>query len=295
MLYICPCRIITYKGKASKDISPCEPLGAVILHTPVCCGSAAHGLFYVQFQYSFKMQNQKNEASNLLPKVFTFNASNQQVRTVLIDNQPYFVAKDVCDTLGHSNPSVAIQMLEEDERAKKSLGRQGETWLVNESGLYNLIFRSNKPEAKAFRKWVTSEVLPSIRQIGKYESGGYLKSNSPRLGHYLDLRNQPYDTQLLNGYPVRVIIHEDMEWFSLADIHRAIQADTCTTQAAHMLNAKRELARKIFIFGNTHPAWFTTHTGLRLIISGSRKLKIENRNFQLCSEIKKGGSHDADK
>ena len=279
MLYICPCRIITYKGKASKDISPCEPLGAVILHTPVCCGSAAHGLFYVQFQYSFKMQNQKNEAGNLLPKVFTFNASNQQVRTVLIDNQPYFVAKDVCDTLGHSNPSVAIQMLEEDERAKKSLGRQGETWLVNE----------------AFRKWVTSEVLPSIRQIGKYESGRYLKSNSPRLGHYLDLRNQPYDTQLLNGYPVRVIIHEDMEWFSLADIHRAIQADTNTTQAAHMLNAKRELARKIFIFGNTHPAWFTTYTGLRLIISGSRKLKIENRNFQLCSEIKKGGSHDADK
>jgi|GEM_PF-733342 len=249
-------------------------------------------LFY---HNSYYMNSNKNEVGNLLPKVFTFNASNQQVRTVLIDNQPYFVAKDVCDTLGHTNPSVAIQMLEEDERAKKSLGRQGETWLVNESGLYNLIFRSNKPEAKAFRKWVTSEVLPSIRQIGKYETGGYLKNNSPRLGHYLDLRNQPYATQLLNGYPVRVIIHEDMEWFSLADIHRAIQADTSTTQAAHMLNAKRELARKIFIFGNTHPAWFTTYTGLRLIISGSRKLKIKNRNFQLCSEIKKGGCHDADK
>lgn len=238
------------------------------------------------------MNSNKNEAGNLLPKAFTFNASNQQVRIVLIENQPYFVVKDVCDVLGHSNPSVAIQMLDEDERAKKSLGRQGETWFVNESGLYNLIFRSNKPEAKVFRKWVTSEVLPCIRRTGKYELSGRNGGNSPRLGSYLDLRYQPYDTQLLNGYPVRVIVYEDMEWFSLADIHRAIQADTGTCQAARMLNAKRELARKIFIFGNTHPAWFTTYTGLRLIISGSRKLKIENKGFELCTEIKKGGSYD---
>lgn len=252
-------------------------------------------LFY---HNSYYMNSNKNEAGNLLPKVFTFNASNQQVRTVLIDNQPYFVAKDVCDALSIANNRDVLSRLDADEKGVSVLptssGKQ-EMNLVNESGLYNLIFQSRKPEAKTFRKWVTSEVLPSIRQVGKYETGGYLKSNSPRLGHYLDLRNQPYDTQLLNGYPVRVIIHEDMEWFSLADIHRAIQADTSTSQAAHMLNAKRELARKIFIFGNTHPAWFTTYTGLRLIISGSRKLKIENRNFQLCSEIKKGGSHDADK
>lgn len=244
------------------------------------------------------MTYEKNEAGNLLPKVFTFNASNQQVRTVLIKNQPYFVAKDVCDSLQLNDASQAVERLDEDEKLTRIIygsGQGRQMWLVNESGLYNLIFRSNKPEAKTFRRWVTSEVLPSIRQSGKYEITGYLKKNSPRLGHYLDLRNQPYDSQLLNDYPVRVIIYEDVEWFSLAVIHRAIQADTSTTQAAHMLNAKRELARKIFIFGNTHPAWFTTYTGLRLIISGSRKLKIENRNFQLCSEIKKGGSHDAGK
>ena len=94
------------------------------------------------------MTTDKNEAGNLLPQAFTFNASNQQVRTVILNGQPYFVAKDVCDVLGHTNPSVAIQMLDDDERAKKSLGRQGEMWLVNESGLYNLIFRSNKPEAQ---------------------------------------------------------------------------------------------------------------------------------------------------
>lgn len=240
------------------------------------------------------MTYEKNEAGNLLPKVFTFNASNQQVRIVLIENQPYFVAKDVCNTLGLTEVSNTLLRLDDDEKLTRILfvsGQNREMWLINESGLYNLIFRSNKPEAKAFRKWVTSEVLPSIRRSGKYELTGHSGAYSPRTGNYLDLRNQPYGTQLLNDYPVRVIIHEDVEWFSLADIHRAIQADTGTCQAARMLNAKRELAQKIFIFGNTHPAWFTTYTGLRLIVSGSRKLKIENKNFQLCSEIKKGGNH----
>ncbi len=115
------------------------------------------------------MLNTKNKADNQLSQAFIFNASNQQVRTIILEGEPYFVAKDVCDVLGHTNPSVAIQMLDDDERTKKSLGRQGEAWFVNESGLYNLIFRSNKPEAKAFRKWVTSEVLPALRRTGRYE------------------------------------------------------------------------------------------------------------------------------
>ena len=115
------------------------------------------------------MLNTKNKADNQLSQAFIFNASNQQVRTIILEGEPYFVAKDVCDVLGHTNPSVAIQMLDDDERTKKSLGRQGEAWFVNESGLYNLIFRSNKPEAKAIRKWVTSEVLPALRRTGRYE------------------------------------------------------------------------------------------------------------------------------
>lgn len=83
---------------------------------------------------------------------------------------PWFVAADVCEVLEHTNPSVAIARLDEDERAKQSLGRQGDAWVINESGLYNLIFTSNKPEAKRFRKWVTAEVLPTIRKTGRYES-----------------------------------------------------------------------------------------------------------------------------
>ena len=82
------------------------------------------------------------------------------VRVVMRDDIPWWVAKDVCDILGLSNPTVALEGLDEDERSKFFLGRQGEANVINESGVYTLVMRSNKPEAKRFRKWVTSEVLP---------------------------------------------------------------------------------------------------------------------------------------
>lgn len=115
------------------------------------------------------MQATKNTADNQLSQAFTFNASNQQVRVVTIDDEPYFVAKDVCDILELTNSRMTVQSLDEDERRKYCLPRQGDTWCVNESGLYHLIFQSRKPEAKAFRKWVTAEVLPALRKTGHYE------------------------------------------------------------------------------------------------------------------------------
>lgn len=118
------------------------------------------------------MTTNKNEAGTSLPQAFTFNASNQQVRTVIIDGEPHFVAKDVCLILGISNHKDAASRLDDDERRGSVMptpsGTQ-ELTVVNESGLYHLIFQSRKPEAKAFRKWVTSEVLPELRKTGKYE------------------------------------------------------------------------------------------------------------------------------
>lgn len=98
----------------------------------------------------------------------TFNFNNQPVRTVQLNNQPYWVLKDVCDVLELSNPTVVANRLEDDERAKFNLGRQGEATVITESGLYAVILRSDKPNAKEFRKWVTSEVLPTIRKTGAY-------------------------------------------------------------------------------------------------------------------------------
>ena len=98
----------------------------------------------------------------------TFNFQNLPVRTVQLNNQPYWVLKDVCDVLELSNPTAVANRLEDDERAKFNLGRQGEATVITESGLYAVILRSDKPNAKEFRKWVTSEVLPAIRKHGAY-------------------------------------------------------------------------------------------------------------------------------
>lgn len=91
------------------------------------------------------------------------------IRTVIIDNEPWFVAKDVCNILGIANPTDALNKgLEDFERARFNLGRQGEANIISESGFYTLVLRSRKPIAKPFRLWVTQEVLPQIRKTGGY-------------------------------------------------------------------------------------------------------------------------------
>ena len=93
----------------------------------------------------------------------------RKVRSVFIDGEPWWVLSDVCHILGLTNPTVVASRLDDDERSKFGLGRQGEAIVINESGLYAVIIRSEKPEAKRFRKWVTYEVLPEIRKHGEYK------------------------------------------------------------------------------------------------------------------------------
>lgn len=106
-------------------------------------------------------------------QIFTYQSN--EVRTVEMNGEPWFVLKDVCEILEISNPRMTAQRLDADEVSQTdvidSMGRQQETTVINESGLYNVILRSDKPEAKPFRKWVTSEVLPSIRKNGGYLAG----------------------------------------------------------------------------------------------------------------------------
>lgn len=98
---------------------------------------------------------------------FDFNGA--ALRTLTDENgEPWFIAKDVCDILGHSNVSMALDRLDDDERSKSNLGRQGETNIVTEAGLYSLVLGSRKPEAHEFKRWVTHEVLPQIRKTGGY-------------------------------------------------------------------------------------------------------------------------------
>ncbi|MBO1513227.1 phage antirepressor [Metabacillus bambusae] len=101
-----------------------------------------------------------------LQRIFDFQG--QQVRMVIHDEEPWFIASDVCKILDIKNVTQALQRLEENERSMFNIGRQGNANIVSESGLYELIFASRKPEAKMFKKWVKQEVLPSIRKHGAY-------------------------------------------------------------------------------------------------------------------------------
>lgn len=100
-----------------------------------------------------------------------FNYNGNEVRTIQKDGEPWWVLKDVCEVLGLSSPHKVFDRLDEDEKGRNQIptpGGEQEMTVINESGLYNVILRSDKPEAKPFRKWVTSEVLPSIRKHGAY-------------------------------------------------------------------------------------------------------------------------------
>ena len=98
-----------------------------------------------------------------------------KVRTLNLNGEPWFVAVDVCSVLDLSNPTIAVSRLDEDERAKFNLGRQGDATIVNEPGLYTLVLGSRKPEAKAFKRWITHEVIPAIRKHGVYITDEKLK------------------------------------------------------------------------------------------------------------------------
>ena len=104
-----------------------------------------------------------------------FNFGTHAVRVIMRDGNPWFVAADVCATLGYKNTSDAVAThLDDDEKGVAigyTLGGDQTLTIINESGLYALVLRSRKPEARKFAKWVTSEVLPTIRKTGEYAMG----------------------------------------------------------------------------------------------------------------------------
>jgi prophage antirepressor-like protein len=107
-----------------------------------------------------------------MKELIIFNYEEKQVRTVKINGETWFVLKDVCDILEIERGSRVSERLDEDEVRQTpvtdNLGRKQETTIINEAGLYNVILRSDKPEAKKFKRWITHEVLPSIRNHGAY-------------------------------------------------------------------------------------------------------------------------------
>lgn len=121
----------------------------------------------------------KTEVMKQTPELQLFSKEEfGTIRTVILNGEPWFVAADVCKILQHSNPTIAMDSLEDFEKAKLNLGLQGgKTNIISESGFYTLVLRSRKPIAKPFRIWVTSEVLPSIRKTGIYQTNSNKMEN----------------------------------------------------------------------------------------------------------------------
>lgn len=117
-------------------------------------------------------------------EIQVWNYESSEIRTVQINGEPWFVLSDVCKVLELSSPHKVAERLDGDEKGRNqipTLGGVQEMAVVNESGLYTVILRSDKPQAKPFRKWVTSEVLPSIRKHGSYSVQLQFADLSPQL------------------------------------------------------------------------------------------------------------------
>lgn len=144
------------------------------------------------------------------PQIFNFEQN--EVRTILVNDEPYFVGKDVATTLGFKDSNNALKQHVENEDKiigrqnttpsfKDKLGRNQYPTLINESGVYDLIFGSNLPSAKKFKRWVTSEVLPTIRKTGSYTNVPQSFAQALRLAADLEEKNQLLEQQIAEYEP----------------------------------------------------------------------------------------------
>lgn len=212
------------------------------------------------------MKNEKSAPGGAV-EVFDFNRTGKQVRVQMIEGTPWFVAKDVCEIVGIKKYRDALARLDDDERCPLLMDTPGGTQrmtAVSEGAVYNLIFISRKPEARRFRRWVTDEVLPSLRREGRYELGRGLPE-------VVDARDVAFDRVGEPGRTVRRIGIGGETWYSVADLQRYAGRRADGTKAARQLNAVRRLAIKIRLYQSSQAEWFTTQRGAELIVSTAKR------------------------
>lgn len=188
-----------------------------------------------------------------------FSYGDQQVRVVTRDGEPWFVARDVCDVLAIANAGNVLAALDEDERSSIHIadGTSGNPnkALVSEAGLYSLILRSRKSEAKAFKRWVTHDVLPSIRKRG-------------------DLVSPPADLTVLeyaDGIELRTALDGDEVIVCLADLARGLGITDVSRLASRLPDGVRRTHPILDRLGRVQQATFVTEAGMNMVIWRSDK------------------------
>ena len=185
-----------------------------------------------------------------------FIYTDKQIRTLLKDGEPWFVAKDICEILEISNANMAAARLDDDEVSQAevtdSLGRLQKTNIINEMGLYNLILRSDKPEAKQFKRWITHEVIPSIRKYGAYVTPDTLEKmiTSPEFGIRLlteikEERNKRQKAEaIIDAQKPQVLFAQAVEVSKtsilIGDLAKLIKQNGCDTGQKRLFQFLRE-------------------------------------------------------
>ena len=174
-------------------------------------------------------------------QVFNYN-QNHQIRTTVIDGEPWFVAKDLGDILGFANVRVEVSRLDDDERRVSQIvtpsnGGYSDVSVISESGLYALIFRSTKPEAKQFSRWVRKVVLPQIRKTGMFLSDSILEQvqNNPECFHSL---LKQYVALTKKNDKLQKKLDEQMPLATLGKTVLALTGSITIGDAAHLLAQK---------------------------------------------------------
>lgn len=205
---------------------------------------------------------------------FQFSESENLVRTLYEKDEILFVGSDVAKTLGYKNVRDALRRHCKGvvKRYILTNGGNQKMNMITEGDVFRLIIHSELESAQKFESWIMDEVLPSLRKKGYYSI-----NNSKSKEDYLDARAIPHYKHLFNGFNLRCIKINEKIWVSVNDLNKAIHSSTSSNQLAKKLNAVKPLAKKIWIFGNTHPAWFTNELGVELILAGSRKLSSTNQ------------------
>jgi len=172
----------------------------------------------------------------------SFSFATKTLRVVMRDGDPWFVAADIADALDYREAKDATRGLDEDEKGRHILPTHGgdqEMTIVNESGLYSLILGSRKPEAKKFKKWVTSEVLPSIRKTGSYSRPELAAApvQAP-----LSLLDATFTVHQFRGFPVRSMVQAGETWVVTRDALHAIGVSNPGPRVARLPETDRRMA-----------------------------------------------------
>ena len=199
-----------------------------------------------------------------------------EIRTVEVEGTTWFVASDICNALDIKNPSDALKKLDSDERSRFNLGRQGETNVINEYGLYSFVLTSRKPQAKDFKRWITHEVIPSIRKTGSYSVKDNNFTENPAV---LELEKYKAETERINANT------REKEYNLSALIQRAKLLKELIPDAEG--EYKTALGNKLFELLNDgpleskkeeKPLYKANEIGIMLGISGNKVGRIANDN-----------------